>query len=50
MTQATVLLDPTAELAAVARALHPRPESLKGLCVGVLDISKGPWQCLSRSR
>jgi hypothetical protein len=36
----TTLLDPTSERAPVARALAPRPPSLDGLTVGVLDISK----------
>jgi malonyl CoA-acyl carrier protein transacylase len=40
MTGPTVLLDPTAELASVARALSTRPASLAGLSVGILDISK----------
>lgn len=34
------LLDPTSERAPVARALTPRPTSLKGLAVALLDISK----------
>jgi hypothetical protein len=40
MSGATILLDPTAELSPVGRALHARPMSLDGLCVGLLDISK----------
>lgn len=46
MTQAqgertgTVLLDPTGELRPEARPRVPRPESLNGLTVGLLDISK----------
>lgn len=40
MSGPTVLLDPTAELASVARALSARPASLAGLSVGILDISK----------
>jgi hypothetical protein len=40
MNGPTVLLDPTAELAPVARALQARAASLEGLCVGILDISK----------
>ncbi len=40
MSGAIFLLDPTAELSPVARALHARPASLDGLCVGLLDISK----------
>ncbi len=40
MNGSTVLLDPTAELAPVARALQARAASLEGLCVGILDISK----------
>jgi hypothetical protein len=40
MNASLVLLDPTSERAPVARALVPRPPSLQGLAVGVLDISK----------
>ena len=40
MTGPTILLDPTAELNPVARALHARSATLDGLCVGILDISK----------
>jgi len=40
MNGPTVLLDPTAELAPVARALSARPPSLDGKRVGILDISK----------
>lgn len=40
MSGTTVLLDPTAELAPIARALHARAATLEGLCVGILDISK----------
>ena len=35
-----VLLDPTSELAPATRVLNPRPGSLDGLTVGLLDISK----------
>ena len=35
-----VLLDPTSERAPAARALTPRPASLDGLTVALLDISK----------
>ena len=35
-----VVLDPTGELAASARTLLPRPGSLEGKTVGLLDISK----------
>jgi hypothetical protein len=35
-----VYLDPTAEREAVARSLAPRPASLEGKVVGLLDISK----------
>ena len=35
-----VLLDPTSELAPATRALTPRPPSLDGLTVALLDISK----------
>lgn len=34
------LLDPTSESAPVTRTLNPRPASLDGLTVGLLDISK----------
>jgi len=40
MSGPTVLLDPTAELAPIARALAARPPALDGLTVGLLDISK----------
>lgn len=40
MTQDNVLLDPTAEREPVHRQRRPRPKSLDGLTVGVLDISK----------
>lgn len=40
MTTHTVLLDPTAERAPMARARQPRPASFEGLTVGILDISK----------
>lgn len=36
----TKLLDPTAELKPVWRERTPRPASLTGLTVGLLDISK----------
>jgi hypothetical protein len=35
-----VLLDPTSERTPAARTLTPRPASLEGLSVGLLDISK----------
>lgn len=34
------LLDPTAELEPVVRALNARPKSLDGMVVGLLDITK----------
>ncbi len=37
---ATVVLDPTAESAPATRPLRPRPASLDGLTIGLLDISK----------
>ncbi len=40
MKASRVLLDPTSERGAVARALAPRPAALHGLAVAVLDISK----------
>jgi hypothetical protein len=39
-TDARIYLDPTAEREPVARALAPRPSSLEGKVVGLLDISK----------
>lgn len=36
----TTLLDPTGELNPVQRELLPRPASLEGLTIGLLDISK----------
>ena len=36
----TILLDPTAELDPAKREILPRPTSLAGLTVGLLDISK----------
>ena len=35
-----VLVDPTSERTPSARTLNPRPPSLDGLTVGLLDISK----------
>jgi hypothetical protein len=35
-----VLLDPTSERRPATRTLNPRPASLVGLTVGLLDISK----------
>ena len=40
MSESMVLLDPTSERTPVARALAPRPASVGGLAVGLLDISK----------
>ena len=40
MTTNRVMLDPTSEQEPVRRQLLPRPESLAGLTVGLLDISK----------
>jgi hypothetical protein len=40
MEQLRILLDPTAELEPVQREPRPRPASLAGLTVGLLDISK----------
>jgi hypothetical protein len=37
---ALILLDPTDERAPTERAPLPRPASLDGACVGLLDISK----------
>lgn len=36
----TIVLDPTGELRPQTRERVPRPESLDGLTVGLLDISK----------
>ena len=36
----TVLLDPTSEQTPASRSRLPRPERLRGLTVGLLDISK----------
>jgi hypothetical protein len=36
----TVLLDPTAERSPTVRPRLPRPDSLDGLTVGILDIAK----------
>jgi len=36
----TIVLDPTGESAPETRERVPRPESLQGLTVGLLDISK----------
>ena len=40
MTENRVLLDPTSESTAAKRQPLPRPKSLDGLTVGLLDISK----------
>ena len=40
MSDVIRLLDPTSERSPVQRQLQPRPESLTGLTVGILDISK----------
>ena len=36
----TILLDPTAEQSPAKRERLPRPDSLEGLTIGLLDISK----------
>jgi hypothetical protein len=36
----TVLLDPTSERSPTVRERLPRPESLQGLRIGILDIAK----------
>jgi hypothetical protein len=36
----TILLDPTAETTPATRQRLPRPTSLEGLTIGLLDISK----------
>lgn len=40
MTDTVVLLDPTTEQEPRVRSRLPRPASLEGLCVGLLDIAK----------
>lgn len=40
MPDTRILLDPTAERSPAKRARQPRPASLQGLTVGLLDISK----------
>ncbi len=40
MTDTRTLLDPTSERSAVRRERLERPESLDGLTIGLLDISK----------
>lgn len=40
MTETTILLDPTSERTAAKRERLPRPASLDGLTIGLLDISK----------
>jgi len=40
MTDQHILLDPTAENEPAVRPSQPRPKSLQGLTIGLLDISK----------
>ena len=40
MSEPRILLDPTSERRTAMRERLPRPESLKGLTVGLLDIAK----------
>ena len=40
MSEPRILLDPTSERRAAVRERVPRPASLEGLTVGLLDISK----------
>ncbi len=40
MKEKTVILDPTAELSPATREILPRPQSLVGKTIGLLDISK----------
>ena len=41
MPNEKVLLDPTSESTPSERSLSERPETMDGLTVGLLDISKG---------
>ena len=40
MTEPRIYLDPTAETTPVSRSLAPRPATMDGAVVGLLDISK----------
>jgi len=40
MNETRILLDPTHEASSAKRERRPRPDSLKGQTVGLLDISK----------
>lgn len=40
MTQEQILLDPTAEVSPVKQPRIPRPATLEGLTIGLLDIAK----------
>lgn len=40
MSENRIFLDPTAERSSAKREPLPRPESLEGLTIGLLDISK----------
>jgi hypothetical protein len=40
VSETRILLDPTSERRTVMRERVPRPESLRGLSVGLLDIAK----------
>ena len=40
MSEAVVLLDPTDEKTPIHQQRNPRPQSLEGLTIGLLDISK----------
>lgn len=40
MTNTAILLDPTGEQQSAQRQRRPRPDSLEGLTIGLLDIAK----------
>ena len=42
--QDLVLVDPTSEISREFRERLPRPKSLEGLTVGILDIAKAPGE------
>ena len=46
MSETRVLLDPTSEQKPAQRERVDRPDSLEGLTIGLLDISKKPGRCV----